>query len=201
MKIYLVLICCFILACNSNGIEEVHLTVEDAKVISNDKIKDTVFTVEIDATLSFPNRVQDFILALSQSFDTLTEVKSILPERFSSVFNRKIAFHQVPQAENAFLYFFQYQDSLSFQNVISNWYGCFGDPCLTLEDGVGQPKTKLVPSLTLINEKQFEIIHFIFPCTNSTEEYSSVYSSLKKNFPAFNKSIRVDCNGNLKWPK
>jgi len=164
--------------------------------------KDSVLSevsISVDPQLGFLEKSEAIIKSIHLQFDTLSLKKSILLDRFGYLDRKSISFKLQKNTElNAHLFFYNYTDSSTFQNAISNWYGCFGDNCVAITENQKVKLKNTTPSFTIINEKKWEIVHFIYDCNEESGLSSALVQQLKSNFPAKSRTIiNLDCKGSL----
>ena len=123
---------------------------------------------------------------------------SLFPSRFESEWNYSFSIKRKDSIETiSSYYFYEYKDSSSLANVLSNWYSCFGDKCERISEGENK-KIRGNASFTLIGDNT--LIHAAYTCNNKEapeekEEIKQLFGERKS------REIEVSCKGNLQWRK
>lgn len=200
--IIFVLLIVFCFSCSdSESTENVNIELKSDESKFQEKESDSIVDILVDATLPFEKKIPDLIEKLSLSFDTSSSSKSILPSRFGNEMNRSLCItRRSKPTEKANLFFYKYADTLSFQNVLSNWYGCFAENCVPIKEDENIKNANSSPSLTIINYDQMEFMHFNFTCEDNQHNWQNVIEQLKQIFISKKtKTIFVDCKSRLTW--
>ena len=164
-------------------------------------------TVMLQASMDFKQKANLFPALFLSSYDSVTSEKSILPDRFSSAFSRKIALKKktsisygkvegvIPVAQ---LYFYRYADSASLANAKTNWFNCFGNDCTPIKEKENTKAIKTTPSYTIISDSS--IVHLSYPCEHAENDWTYITKEMDRLF--YKKGslrIIVGCGGPLEW--
>jgi len=159
--------------------------------------KDTVAekdTVIIDAGLSFEEKAKKLKEKYLSGYTEIESDESILPERFEYKWKMKF-FCSNPTME---FYFFEYADTSGKQNVINNWYNCFGKDCITIKENETAKGFKSGYFFSIVNEQ--EIIYFGYECEGNEKTIQEIIRELKLLFGSKkSKYSGIYCNGVLNW--
>ncbi|MFN3343511.1 MAG: hypothetical protein ACK40M_12490, partial [Flavobacteriales bacterium] len=95
------------------------------------------------------------------------------------------------------LYFYSYNDTVSFNNALHNWMNCFGSDCTFIREGEDLKFIKTTPSFTLYGFP--EIVHLSWLCEHDANNWDVWIQELKILFGKGKMELSVKCGGPLRW--
>src|SRR3989344_5531387 len=133
----------FCFSCSqSESTQEVKIELNSSETEFSKTEVDSIVDIRVDSKLPFEKKIPELFAKLSLSFDTTKNSKSILPDRFGNAMSRSLTIQNRLELNTvAHLFLYKYADTLSFQNVISNWYGCFGENCVPIKENENLKKS------------------------------------------------------------
>lgn len=220
---WLILAALFIVSCGEKKTEtasEDEMKAEEVKDTSVTENKKTEVNLSsdslafskfvIDPKLPFEKKVDLFIEKYTLLYSEIEQNKPIVPERYSSTFSKKIALKKnstVPYGKAdpvypvAQLWFYQYEDSTSCRNVITNWLQCYGFDCSPVEFMQEPMVIKTTPSMAILTER--EIVFLQYQCEHTGNNWNDIKKELEKLFGEKTYyTITLDnCGKKLIWKK